>query len=273
MKRAYPDRVVLLLGNRDINKMRFTSELHSDEIAAVHDVPGPFWVDADQRVPPLDFVKQAAAKAEGLQSIDQVDAPMLERYNTKANRLRWMLKDTMGADGEFEFRRTELRLLGGSDEVSDDDVVRSFEESVGVGDENWMRQYLELGQMAWLHRSSLFVHGGVVACTGDKASGVTETSCIGHVPGRALLEVNDRATLQTWVDELNAWAALQIESWKAAPLWCVSSFFATSLFSIVLHSHVVTAGACRIDRSPESDRMSLERSERGGDALMRCVCR
>lgn len=75
MKRAYPDRVVLLLGNRDINKMRFTSELHSDEIAAVHDVPGPFWVDADQRVPPLDFVKQAAAKAEGLQSIDQVDAP------------------------------------------------------------------------------------------------------------------------------------------------------------------------------------------------------
>jgi hypothetical protein len=218
MKRAYPDRVTLLLGNRDVNKMRFTSELHSDEIAAVNDVQGPFWVDAAKRVSPLDSVKQAAMKAEGLQSIDRVDAPMLKRYNTKANRLRWMLKDTMGANGEFEFRRAELQLLRGS-EVSDADVVRSFEESVGAGDGNWMRQYLELAQLAWLHRSSLFVHGGVVACTGDKASGVTETSCIGHVPARALLEVNDRATLQSWVDELNMWAASQIEGWKSAPLW------------------------------------------------------
>ncbi len=240
LKRAYPDRVILLLGNRDINKMRFTSELHPDEIAAVHDVRGPFWVDAAKRVPPLDFVKQAAAQAEGLQSNDQVDGPMLERYNTKANRLRWMLKDTMGAAGEFEFRRAELRLLRGSDEVSDDDVVRSFEDSVGVGDENWMRQYLELGQLAWLHRTSLFVHGGVVACSGDRASGVTETSCIGHIPGRALLEVSDRATMQSWVDDLNAWAALQIENWKAAPLWC-ASFLVTALLALLV---VFSSGHC-----------------------------
>ena len=161
---------------------------------------------------------------------------MLEHYNTKANRLRWMLNDTMGAAGEFEFRRTELQLLGASEEVSDDAVVRSFEASVGVGakgeGEDWMRQYLELGQLAWLHRSSLFVHGGVVACSGDRASGVTETTCIGHIPGRPLLEVKDRASLQRWVDELNAWAAEQIQSWKTAPQWCVLSFLVAALRSL-----------------------------------------
>lgn len=226
LKRAYPDRVVLLLGNRDINKMRLTSELHATEIDAVRDLPGPFWVDATKRVPPLEFVKQAAVRAEGVQSIDQVDHTMLERYNTKANRLRWMLKDTMGADREFEFRRAELQLLGGVNEVSDDEVVRSFEASVGVGPdcegEDWLRQYLELGQLAWLNRNSLFVHGGVVACSGDRASGVTETTCIGHIPGRPVQEVHDRKSMQNWVDELNAWADLQIESWKVAPHWCVA---------------------------------------------------
>jgi hypothetical protein len=32
LKREHPDRVVLLVGNRDVNKMRFTSELHDSEM-------------------------------------------------------------------------------------------------------------------------------------------------------------------------------------------------------------------------------------------------
>ena len=32
LKKRYPDRVVLLVGNRDANKMRFTSELHDTEM-------------------------------------------------------------------------------------------------------------------------------------------------------------------------------------------------------------------------------------------------
>ena len=75
-----------------------------------------------------------------------------------------------------------------------------------------MRQYLELGQLAFLHRTTLFVHGGIVMCSGDRASGVTESNCIGHIPGRARLGVSDRASLQGWVDELNAWAESQVES-------------------------------------------------------------
>jgi hypothetical protein len=33
LKRRYPDRVTLLLGNRDLNKMRLTSELAPSELA------------------------------------------------------------------------------------------------------------------------------------------------------------------------------------------------------------------------------------------------
>lgn len=32
LKEKYPERVVLLVGNRDVNKMRFTSELHDSEL-------------------------------------------------------------------------------------------------------------------------------------------------------------------------------------------------------------------------------------------------
>ena len=32
LKKRYPDRVVLLVGNRDANKVRFTSELHDTEM-------------------------------------------------------------------------------------------------------------------------------------------------------------------------------------------------------------------------------------------------
>lgn len=32
LKKKYPDRVVLLVGNRDVNKMRFTSELDDSEL-------------------------------------------------------------------------------------------------------------------------------------------------------------------------------------------------------------------------------------------------
>lgn len=32
LKKKYPDRVVLLVGNRDVNKMRFTSELDDSEM-------------------------------------------------------------------------------------------------------------------------------------------------------------------------------------------------------------------------------------------------
>lgn len=49
LKVRHPDRVFLLLGNRDLNKMKLTSELHASDIddRDVDDIPGPYWVPRD----------------------------------------------------------------------------------------------------------------------------------------------------------------------------------------------------------------------------------
>ncbi len=52
--------------------------------------------------------------------------------NTAANRLRWILKETMGADGAFGRRREELAMLRQTavDAVSEEDVVESYRNEV-----------------------------------------------------------------------------------------------------------------------------------------------
>lgn len=62
LKRRYPSRVVLLLGNRDINHMRFRSELAPSEMAAFRTVPGPYFVrDERQRVSPLQYLTRTVS--------------------------------------------------------------------------------------------------------------------------------------------------------------------------------------------------------------------
>jgi len=51
-------------------------------------------------------------------------AELASGYNTLPNRLRWMLKETMGADGEFERRRAELES---------EDVLLASQPALGRG--------------------------------------------------------------------------------------------------------------------------------------------
>lgn len=51
LKKESPDRTVLLLGNRDVNKMRFRSELHDSDLARdLSDLPPPFWIPLESLV-------------------------------------------------------------------------------------------------------------------------------------------------------------------------------------------------------------------------------
>ena len=43
-----------------------------------------------------------------------------------------------------------------------------------------MRRYLEEGVLAFLHRSTLIVHGGVLSSSGGRTE-----DCVGVVPGKA----------------------------------------------------------------------------------------
>ena len=77
LKDKYPDRVHLMIGNRDANKLRLASELSPESLsseAVKTDPDFPYWVAKDKVVTPAKYL--AASSLE----------------DTAANRLRWILK-------------------------------------------------------------------------------------------------------------------------------------------------------------------------------------
>jgi hypothetical protein len=93
-KRRYGERVVLLAGNRDLNKLRLRREL-------------------DGHPPPRT-------------PSELCDGP-------RAPLLRWILANTMGAREAFEHRRAELATSLARLEISEDAVAESFLEDVAPG--------------------------------------------------------------------------------------------------------------------------------------------
>mmetsp|Transcript_30047 Transcript_30047/g.48440 ORF Transcript_30047/g.48440 Transcript_30047/m.48440 type:complete len:503 (-) Transcript_30047:159-1667(-) len=190
LKTEYPTRVELIIGNRDANKLRLTSELHEECIHDAHvltDTAFPYWLDESKRVTPQMHLD----KNEGAN-------------NTSAMRLRYILKETMGADGAFDRRREELAVIQkcSTTAVSDDQVVQSYKDECDPAkDDNWMLQYLELGKLAYVFGSNLFVHGAL-----------TSTN-VGTVP-----EKKKRfAKVKAWVRALNSWAQSEVHAFRTDP--------------------------------------------------------
>ncbi|KAK3283996.1 hypothetical protein CYMTET_8331 [Cymbomonas tetramitiformis] len=200
LKRACPQRCHLLLGNRDIGKIRLTSELATDQLAFA-DMPRPSW-------------RKDAAASTLAQFLERCEAP-----NTAGMRLRWFLKCTSGAERGFAFRREELQRECGGDLPSDDAVVASFLDDLAAP-HGALRELLHEGVLAYLHPSSgtLFVHGGVVGTFRNLPQHV-----LGVIPGRAG-RVRDVAQ---WVAKLNEWKDLQLAEWERDP-----QFFSPQLSAI-----------------------------------------
>jgi hypothetical protein len=77
LKERYPDRVVFIMGNRDANKLRFTTELSDEALKSNKvrtDLEFPYWIPKDKVVTPQKFYDD-----NNLQ-------------DTPANRLKWLLK-------------------------------------------------------------------------------------------------------------------------------------------------------------------------------------
>ncbi|CAK9011972.1 Serine/threonine-protein phosphatase [Durusdinium trenchii] len=147
-KQRHPDRVWLLAGNRDLNKLYLRGVLR-------------------------DLFKRDPRGA--------VDV------------LKTTLKRKMGAPHAFEQRRLELGQIRGESEVSDLDVVQSFQESVEPG--GFMLRFLQNAQLGLVLGDTLFVHGAV------------PQRGLGFVPGQ-----EDRAPGPlTWMDRLNVFFRAEID--------------------------------------------------------------
>eukprot|EP00911_Craspedida_sp_UC1_P000694 UC1_evm1s530 len=172
--------------------MRLTTELGDEAMASDSvrtDVSFPYWDKPGTAKTPQDFLDECGE-----------DTP-----DTRANRLKWMLKYTMGSAGAFERRAFELAQIRGLPDVStvtDEDVVQSYrDECDPASGDPWMLEYLRLGVLAHREGPHLFVHGAVLR------------SNLGTVPG-----VDELApTVDDWVLRLNAWKDAQVAAFEADP--------------------------------------------------------
>lgn len=167
LKQRHPDRVHLLVGNRDLNKLRWTAELSNDDMARpINTIPSPFW---DPQAPTLQQYLQAKQQLllQDLSSQDTMPQQVpIESLNTRTNRLQYLLQHTLGCPDTFRFRRMELALLADLPEsqISDDQVVDSFIHEV-ASPQGSLRQYMELANIAVCIGNTLFCHGAVDQAT------------------------------------------------------------------------------------------------------------
>jgi hypothetical protein len=134
LKQESPNRVALILGNRDINKMRLTSELSP---AALR-----------QPAIKLHFTKEEEWKKHLYPE-------------SRAERLKYIFANTMGSPNAFELRGRELykdpKMPYSS--TMNDEIAESFLRDLGPG--GVFRRFLELGQLAHRIENTLFLHGGI----------------------------------------------------------------------------------------------------------------
>lgn len=182
LKSRYADRVFIILGNRDINKLRFSAEL----------MPGvePFVLPWDPKALSLpEWLKLFPGLKEG-----------------EVTTMKWMLHYMGCQNTTFDTRKHELALLNPGTRVTDEDVVESFRCSVDPsGQDPWMLRLLEAGKLVVKIGDTLFVHGGMH----DKV--------IGQLPNQKDRKAD--MSLTDWIGALNAWKDAQIKDFYSRPHW------------------------------------------------------
>ncbi|MCM2276992.1 MAG: hypothetical protein NDJ89_02830 [Oligoflexia bacterium] len=138
LKRRYPERVILLAGNRDSIKARLPELLADEALASIPDEMRPWLEEQARGATPAD-------------------------PDARAPRLRWVLERRMGAPHAFEFRRKELasRRRVKVARISDSDVVASFLKDLEPG--GLLREYLSRSQIVYEHEGTLYTHGALTA--------------------------------------------------------------------------------------------------------------
>jgi hypothetical protein len=219
LKRQHPDRVVLLVGNRDLNKLRFAAELSQDDMArTIDEIPAPHW---DIKAPSLkEYLLERLLVLQASESTDQnqnLTTITVDQLNTRVSRLQYMLEHTLGCPKTFDFRRQELSILEDcpEDAISDTDVLESFVYEVESPNGS-LRQYLEHAQVAVCIGNTLFCHGAVDRQTMQFVpSNTTKFENPTSPPPPAALIDN----VQQWTDALNNFLEQGLAEFQRRPNW------------------------------------------------------
>jgi len=195
LKNETPDRVVLIAGNRDMNKVRLIPELSRAAMRA-----GP-----TEAIEEWQAWMETCLEADGSKThAADVLAAETARCNVPGQRLRWILTKTMGSPDAFELRREELAVHQATslDQVSDEAVVASFLAEVQEG--GAFLNMLASSDVIRRIGNTIFVHGYIGA------------SNWGHVPD----DSKHYDDISEWSEALNRWYHAEIQSWtETATAW------------------------------------------------------
>ena len=202
-KKRYPDRVTLIAGNRDLNKLRILQEI------------GMFGAQVPHHKG-VNFLRGTGIVG---------DPDHSEKIPTNAvDRLKWMFSRTMGSPDAFELRRYELQqeqeLLNKNTKVTitDDQVVESYQQSCHPDGE--LGQFLEQAQLCHRQGPILFVHGGLPLTTNLPLESKEKNMNIWEDLFFAMPWLKDTkkkpvpVSLDEWFDELNAFMKSMVQQWK-----------------------------------------------------------
>lgn len=235
LKKRYGDRVQFILGNRDINKMRIVQELGINSSTSPNEklIPhgGVNWLrNTGLQGDPVGIDKYFSTSDEDerkeLESILIPDVP--------SERLKWILRKTMGSPDAYEFRYNELleekqlieKMKGNSGdnvEVSDEEVVASFKSSCHPN--GLIGEYLANGKLSFKVGKTLFLHGSMPFSLESVLSNFEQSKStnIGEMQDfwkwlyqyMTPFRNNDLPeTLDQWLHSLNTFHEEQMSAWK-----------------------------------------------------------
>jgi hypothetical protein len=181
LKKNYPDRVELIIGNRDLNKLRFNWELTPSAL----DLRGDETRDDGFRIYEWK-TKWDKWIADGKNKIDGVVTAYTHGENPVTDqilKMKWMLSETMGAAELFDAVKKELNFA--TDALTCQELQK-WARPGGL----WV-QYLELAEIVYYDADigALYMHGGI-----------SDTD-FGVVPGQQ----KRYEIIQPWMSALNAW--------------------------------------------------------------------
>ena len=216
LKRRYPTRVFLLVGNRDLNKVRLTAELSAEDMdRPIDEIPPPHW---DLKAPTLREYLERIIEDEKARQKEQKDSTTprsIQSLNTRVRRLHYMLEKTLGCPNTFEFRRQELSLLQNRDlqDITDEEVVENFLYEIEQGS---LYEYLSVANVAVVVGNTLFCHGAVDRRT---MQFVPSTTTRFESPKSKPPAATMASTVEDWVEGLNLYLQEGLKDYKARPKW------------------------------------------------------
>eukprot|EP00924_Labyrinthula_sp_SR-Ha-C_P008104 snap_masked-scaffold_11-processed-gene-3.17-mRNA-1 protein AED:0.41 eAED:0.41 QI:0/-1/0/1/-1/1/1/0/555 len=240
LKMQYPNRVTLIIGNRDANKLRILSEATQLE-------------KKPSMVPIIGAVNCTVSYQTFLDRLIEKEQPTLSekekrlailKAHSKVNKLKWMLAHTLGSPGAFEFRREELQTIT-KGPVTDEEVWKSYIDSVDPKllsidplqvrrnqlvsfSGPFVLQYLLLGQIGVQINDALFVHGGFNRDTFkfvptsktfryfDRFTGDIAYSKFEEVP---IKKVHDDLSVFDWLDYMEQFRRESLQTYIENPYW------------------------------------------------------